>query len=46
VVRDPESAAAQAIRTLAQKVAAAVSVRNLSQGSGQFKTDPSLTILN
>ena len=45
VVREPESAAAQAIRIVARKVAAAISVRNAAQSS-QFKTDPSLTILN
>jgi len=45
VVREPGSAAAQAIRAIAQKVAAAVSIRNLSQ-SPQFKPDPALTILN
>jgi ATP-binding protein involved in chromosome partitioning len=45
VVREPESAAAQAIRTVARKVAAAISIRNAAQSS-QFKTDPSLTILN
>jgi len=46
VVRDPESAAAQAIRAVAQKVAAAVSVRNLLHGQSQFKSDPALSILN
>ncbi len=47
VVREPESPAAQAIRTLAQKVAAAVSIRNMAQdSSSQFKPDPALTILN
>lgn len=45
VVRDPESAAAKAIRTVAQKVAAAVSVKNLSQ-SDQFTSDPALSVLN
>jgi ATP-binding protein involved in chromosome partitioning len=45
VVREPEAAAAQAIRIVARKVAAAISVRNAAQSS-QFKTDPSLTILN
>jgi len=45
VVRNPESAAAQAIRATAQKVAAAVSMRNLAQAP-QFKPDPALTVLN
>jgi ATP-binding protein involved in chromosome partitioning len=45
VVHEPESTAAQAIRVVARKVAAAVSVRNVTQ-SDQFTADPSLTILN
>jgi ATP-binding protein involved in chromosome partitioning len=46
VVRDPESAAAQAIRAVAQKVAAAVSVQNLLHTPRQFQADPTLTILS
>ncbi len=46
VVRDPESPAAQSIRAIAQKVAAAVSVQNLIKAPGQFKPDPQLSILN
>lgn len=45
VVRDPDSAAAKAIRAAAQKVAAAVSIRNLGQNP-QFQSDPALTVLN
>ena len=45
VVREPESAAAQAIREVARKVAAAVSVHNLAQ-TDQFKADPTLKVLN
>lgn len=46
VVRAPESAAAQAIRGIAQKVAAAVSVQNLLRTPRQFQADPTLSILN
>jgi ATP-binding protein involved in chromosome partitioning len=46
VARNPESVAAQAIRAVAQKVAAAVSVQNLVHAPRQFKTDPTLTVLN
>jgi ATP-binding protein involved in chromosome partitioning len=46
VVREPESPAAQAIRAMAQKVAAAVSVQNLVHAPRQFKADPTLTVLN
>jgi ATP-binding protein involved in chromosome partitioning len=46
VARDANSAAAQAIRAVARKVAAAVSVRNLNQGQYQFGSDPALKILN
>ena len=46
VARDADSAAAQAIRTIARKVAAAISVRNLQQGQSQFKADPALSIIN
>lgn len=45
VVRAPDSAAATAIREVARKVAAAISVRNLAQ-SGHFSTNPALKILN
>jgi len=46
VVRAPESSAAQAIRAVAQKVAAAVSVQNLLHSPRQFQADPTLSILN
>ncbi len=46
VVRDSESAAAQAIRAVAQKVAAAISVQNLLHAPRQFQSDPTLTILS
>jgi ATP-binding protein involved in chromosome partitioning len=46
VVREPDSAAAQAIKALAQKVAAAVSVRNLTQKPQQFQADPALNVLS
>jgi len=46
VIRDPESAAAQAIRELAQKVAAAISLHNLVNAPKEFEADPTLTILN
>ena len=46
VVRAPETAAAQAIRGIAQKVAAAVSVQNLLRTPRQFQADPTLSILN
>jgi ATP-binding protein involved in chromosome partitioning len=46
VAHDPESAAAQAIRAVAQKVAAAVSVQNLLHTPRQFQADPTLTILS
>lgn len=46
VVADPASVAAQALRALARKVAAAVSVQNLKNNPGQFQSDPNLTILS
>jgi ATP-binding protein involved in chromosome partitioning len=46
VVRDPESTAAKAIRQVAQKVAAAVSIHNLVNAPREFQADPTLTILN
>lgn len=46
VVRAPESMAAQSIRAIAQKVAAAVSVQNLLHAPRQFQADPTLSILN
>lgn len=45
VVSDPDSPAAQAIRAVARKVAAAVSVQNLSASPGQPQSDPMLNIL-
>jgi ATP-binding protein involved in chromosome partitioning len=44
VIRDPDSAAAQAIREIARKVAASVSVQNLA--TTQPQTGPILKILN
>jgi ATP-binding protein involved in chromosome partitioning len=46
VVRAPESVAAQSIRAMSQKVAAAVSVQNLLHTPRQFQADPTLSILN
>ncbi|HXV96777.1 MAG TPA: Mrp/NBP35 family ATP-binding protein [Anaerolineae bacterium] len=46
VVRAPESAAAQALHAVAQKVAAAVSVQNLLRSPRQFQADPTLSILS
>lgn len=46
VVRDPESPAAKVVRSIAQRVAAAVSVQNLMKTPRQFKADPTLSILN
>lgn len=46
VIRDPDSAAAQAIRKLARKVAAAVSLHNLVNAPKEFETDPTLKILD
>jgi ATP-binding protein involved in chromosome partitioning len=46
VVTDPDCAAAQAIRSVAQKVAAAISVQNLAKAPRQFQADPTLTVLN
>lgn len=46
VVRDPASPAAQSLRAIAQQVAAAVSVRNLTNKPRQFSPDPTLSILN
>ena len=45
VVREPGSPAAQSIRQIAQQVAAAVSVRNLTQAPQEFQADPELNIL-
>ncbi len=45
VARDPDSAAAQAIRAVAQKVAAA-SERNLTESSPQAQAGPSLKIIS
>jgi ATP-binding protein involved in chromosome partitioning len=46
VVRDPEAAASKAIHEIAQKIAAAISVQNLSQGPDkQFTADPGLRMV-
>ncbi|MBN1221498.1 MAG: Mrp/NBP35 family ATP-binding protein [Anaerolineae bacterium] len=45
VVREPDSASAQAIKAIAQTVAAAVSVQNLTQAP-QFQADPELKGVN
>jgi ATP-binding protein involved in chromosome partitioning len=46
VIHNPDSAAAKAIRAVAQKIAAAVSVQNLMHAPRQFQADPSLTVLD
>lgn len=46
VVRQPESAAAQAIRTVARKIAAIVAAWNLMSDAPGTKTDPVISILN
>jgi ATP-binding protein involved in chromosome partitioning len=46
VIRDADSVAAQAIRELARKVAAAISVQNLIKTPGEFQSDPSLSVLS
>ncbi len=46
VTRDPASAAAESIRVIARKVAAAVSVQNLLRSPKQFQADPTLSIIN
>jgi ATP-binding protein involved in chromosome partitioning len=46
VVHDPDSAAAQAIRAVAQKVAASVSMHNLVNAPREFQSDPTLTVLS
>ncbi len=46
VVRDSESPAAQSIRTIARKVAAAVSLQNILSDESGVKADPTLSILN
>jgi len=45
VVREPEAAAAKAIRSLAQTIAAAISVQNFAQDGKQFAPDPSLRVI-
>lgn len=45
VVRDPEAAAAQAVRQIARKVAAAVEARNLPDG-GSGQSDTVLSVIN
>lgn len=46
VIRDPNSPAAQAIRDIARKVAATVTVRNLTNAPAQPQVGPTLKILN
>lgn len=46
VVSQPDSAAAKAIRDIARKVAAAVSLRNILSGQSKFKADPTLSVIN
>ncbi len=46
VVSEPESPAAQSIREVAQKVAAAVSVQNLTNAPKEFQADPELNVLS
>ncbi|MFQ5614282.1 MAG: Mrp/NBP35 family ATP-binding protein [Anaerolineae bacterium] len=45
VVREPDSAAAQAIRQIAQKLAAAISVQNLALDAQGYAPDPELTVI-
>jgi ATP-binding protein involved in chromosome partitioning len=45
VIREPESPAAQAIRAVARKVAAAVAARNLADDSAQAQSGPILSII-
>ncbi len=46
VVSQPDSPAAKAIRDIARKVAAAVSLQNIMSGQGDFQADPALSIIN
>ncbi|GAB4430557.1 MAG: iron-sulfur cluster carrier protein ApbC [Anaerolineae bacterium] len=46
VVSQPDSPAATAIRQIARKVAAAVSLQNIMSGQSSFKADPMLSIIN
>lgn len=46
VIRDPEVTAAKAIRDVARKVAAMVSVQNVANAPSQFQSEPVLRILN
>jgi ATP-binding protein involved in chromosome partitioning len=46
VVREPESPAAQSIREVSQKVAAAVSVQNITNAPKEFQADPELNVLS
>ncbi len=46
VVRDPDSPAAQAIRTVARKVAAAVSVKNLATAPTEAPKGPNIKIMS
>ena len=46
VISQPDSPAATAIREIARKVAAAVSLQNIMSGQGNFQTDPALSIIN
>jgi ATP-binding protein involved in chromosome partitioning len=46
VIRNPDAPAAIAIRDIARKVAAAVSLQNIMSGESSFQADPKLTILN
>ncbi len=46
VVSEPNSPAATAIREIARKVAAAVSLNNLMSGQNSYQADPALSIIN
>jgi ATP-binding protein involved in chromosome partitioning len=46
VVSEPDSPAAQAIRQIARKVAAAISLQNITSGQSQFQAAPELSIIN
>lgn len=46
VTRQPDAPAAQSVRSIAQKVAASVSVLNFKQKSDQFQSDPVLNVID
>ena len=46
VIRDADSPASMAIRQIARKVAAAVSLQNILSGPDTYQSDPALSIIN